>query len=61
MADAVGFKAEEVGDGVVLVGAEVVDGEANDEAFELWYIQTPFSPGCSVVKIVGLWLFSYIC
>ena len=49
--EGVGGHAEEVGDGVVHMGAEGVDGIADAEVVELGYAEGAFGPGLAVVEV----------
>ena len=44
MADSVGRNAEQVGDGVVFVGTEVVDGIADNDVIELGNVKAALGP-----------------
>ena len=52
--EGVGGHAEEVGDGVVHVGAEGVDGVADAKVVELGYAEGTFGPGLAVVEVADM-------
>ena len=52
--EGVGCHAEEVGDGVVHVGAEGVDGVADAKVVELRDAEGPFGPGLAVVEVADM-------
>ena len=52
--EGVGGHAEEVGDGVVHVGAEGVDGVADAEVVELRDAEGAFGPGLAVVEVADM-------
>ena len=52
--EGVGGHAEEVGDGVVHVGAEGVDGVADAEVVELGDAEGTFGPRLAVVEIADM-------
>lgn len=52
--EGVGSHAEEVGDGVVHVGAEGVDGVADAKVVELRDAEGSFGPGLAVVEVADM-------
>ena len=52
--EGVGGHAEEVGDGIVHVGAEGVDGVADAEVVELGDAEGTFGPGLAVVEVADM-------
>jgi len=60
MSDIICLYPKQIWHGIVFVGAEVVDGVADHDVFELRYVQTAFCPRGAVVKIIRLGLFSEI-
>ncbi len=52
--EGVGSHAEEVGDGVVHVGAEGVDGIADAEVVELGNAEGAFGPRLAVVEVADM-------
>ena len=60
VSDSESINAKKVGNGIVFVGAKVVNSITDNNVFDLGQVQAPFGPGGTVIKVVGFCLLSQV-